>query len=43
MSRGAKGVDGISQDEVIKNGGKAAVFIADSMINKIRSKGSTNS
>lgn len=38
VSGGAKGVDGISQDEVLKNGGKVAAFIADSMINKIKKK-----
>ncbi|WP_300382113.1 DNA-processing protein DprA, partial [Clostridium sp.] len=38
VSGGAKGVDGISQDEVLKNGGKVAIFIADSMINKIKKK-----
>lgn len=38
VSGGAKGVDGISQSEVLNNGGKAAIFIAESMISKIRKK-----
>lgn len=38
ISGGAKGVDSIAQDEVLKNNGKVAAFIADSMISKIKKK-----
>lgn len=38
VSGGAKGVDSISQEEVLKNNGKVVSFIADSMINKIKKK-----
>ena len=38
VSGGAKGVDGVAQEEVLKNGGKVVAFIADSLINKIKKK-----
>lgn len=38
VSGGAKGVDSIAQDEVLKNNGKVVAFIADSMISKIKKK-----
>lgn len=38
VSGGARGADSISQEEVLSHGGKVAVFIADSMLAKIRKK-----
>lgn len=38
VSGGARGVDSVSQEEVLLNGGKVAAFIADSMISKIKKK-----
>lgn len=38
VSGGARGVDSISQEEVLLHGGKVAAFIADSMMTKIRKK-----
>lgn len=38
VSGGARGVDTISQEEVLSLGGKVAAFIADSMASKIRNR-----
>lgn len=38
VSGGAKGVDSVAQNEVLKNNGKVVEFIADSMISKIKKK-----
>lgn len=38
VSGGAKGVDSIGQEEVLRNGGKVVSFVADSMISKIMKK-----
>ncbi|MCB2287636.1 DNA-processing protein DprA [Clostridium algidicarnis] len=38
VSGGAKGVDSVAQDAVLKNNGKVVAFIADSMISKIKKK-----